>query len=98
MKVEFADKRLAQIMTDEAHKLGLPIAVINAARKKIHYLMQSPDERTLRNLASLNYKKLQGDKDGKRSIRVNSQYRIEFTLDNEEHPPIIRITEIGDTH
>jgi len=98
MKVEFADKRLAQVMTDEAHKLGLPISVIKGARRKIHYLQQVPDERTLRNLASLNYKKLQGDKEGIRSIRINDQYRIEFTLDNEEHPPIIRITEIGDTH
>ncbi|WP_421992194.1 type II toxin-antitoxin system RelE/ParE family toxin [Qipengyuania sp.] len=98
MKVEYADKRLAKIKTDEAHKLGLPIAVITAARKKIHYLEQVPDELTLRNLRSLQYKKLKGEKEGRRSIRVNDQYRIEFTLDNDEHPPVIRITEIGDTH
>lgn len=98
MKVEYADKRLAKIMTDEAHKLGLPISVIKAAQRKIIYLEQAPDERTLRNLASLNYKKLQGDKEGYRSVRINDQYRIEFILENDLHPPVIRITDIGDTH
>ncbi len=98
MKVEYADKRLAKIITDDAHKLGLPITVIKAAQKKIIYLEQAPDEQTLHGLRSLNYKKLKGEKEGKRSIRVNDQYRIEFTLDNGEHPPVIRITEIGDTH
>lgn len=98
MKVEYADKRLAKIATDEAHKLGLPIAVIKSARRKIIQLEQAPDERTLRNWKSLNFKKLGGDKSGKRTIRVNDQYRIVFTLHDDEHPPTIRILEIDDTH
>lgn len=98
MKVKYAKKQLAKIVTDEAHELGLPIAVIKVARKKIAYLQQMTDERTLRGAKSMNYKKLEGGKEGKRSIRVNDQYRIEFTLDNDEHPPVIRITDIGDTH
>ncbi|MYK32454.1 MAG: hypothetical protein F4051_12285 [Boseongicola sp. SB0670_bin_30] len=98
MKIEFADSQLARICTDEAHKLGLPIAVISAARKKLFALEQAPDERTLRNFKSFNYKKLQGTKDGRRSIRVNDQYRIIFTLDNSTVPPTVRVLDIGDTH
>lgn len=98
MRVEYADKQLAKIVTADAHKLGLPIAVIQAARKKIHYLEQAPDERTLRGLKALNYKKLKGDPNGTRTIRINDQYRIAFTLDDKERPPVIRITDIGDTH
>lgn len=98
MRVEFADERLQRICTKEAHKTGLPIAVIRAAQRKLIELEQAPDERTLRNWKSLNYKKLSGARDGQHSIRVNDQYRIVFTLLEDERPPAIRILEIDDTH
>lgn len=98
MKVEFADDDLAQICADEAHKLGLPFAVIKAARRKLIQLEAAHDERDLRNLKGLYYKKLQGDREGQRSIRINDQYRIVFTLSEDEKPPVIVIVEIGDTH
>lgn len=59
---------------------------------------QAPDERTLRNWKSLNYKKLSGDREGQRSVRINDQYRIVFELLDDERPPAIRILEIDDTH
>lgn len=98
MKIEFVDSQLARICTDEAHRLGIPIAVIKAARKKLLALEQAPDERTLRNFKSFNYKKVKGAKDGRRTIRINDQYRITFTLDNSTVPPTVRILGIGDTH
>ena len=98
MKVEFADDDLAQICSDEAHRLGLPFAVIKAARRRLIQLEAAHDERDLRNLKSLNYKKLQGGREGHRSIRINDQYRIVFTLSEDEKPPVIMVVEIGDTH
>jgi toxin HigB-1 len=98
MKIEFADDDLARICTPEAYKLGLPIAVIGAARRKLIQLAAARDDRDLRGLKGLNYKKLQGPRDGQRSIRINDQYRIVFTLSEGEHPLVIRILEIGDTH
>lgn len=98
MRVEFADQHLSKICTDEAHRLGLPIAVIKSARKKLLALEAASDERTLRNLKSLNYKKLTGDRDGQRQIRINDQYRIVFTLDENTKPHTVTIIEIGDTH
>jgi proteic killer suppression protein len=98
MRIEFASDHLRRILADDAHKLGLPIAVIKAARKKLLALEYAKDERDLRKWASLNYKKLSGDRMGRRSIRINDQYRIIFTVLDDEHPPAIRILEIGDTH
>lgn len=98
MRIEFADDRLLLLFTSEAHKLGLPIGVIRGAQLKLLKLEQAPDERTLRNWKSLNYKKLSGDREGQRSVRVNKQYRIVFELLNDEKPPSIRILEIDDTH
>ena len=98
MKVEFADGDLARICTDEAHRLGLPFAVIRIARRKLLQLEAASDERDLRNLKGLNYKKLQGDREGHRQIRINDQYRIVFTISDGEKPNIITVIEIGDTH
>ncbi len=98
MKIEFADDDLAQICTDQAFRLGLPVAVIKTARFRLIQLEAARDERDLRNLKGLHYKKGKGERDGTRSVRINDQYRIVFTLADEERPPIIRIIHIGDTH
>jgi proteic killer suppression protein len=98
MKVTFSSERLALILTAQAHELGLPFGVIKACRKKLELMRAATDERDLREWKSLNYKKLGGAQDGQRQIRINDQYRIVFTLDNEFTPPVITILEIGDTH
>lgn len=98
MRIEFADERLLLLFTRDAHKLGLPIAVIKAAQLKLYELEQAPDERTLRNWRGLRYKKLGGEREGQRSIRVNDQYRIVFEILNDERPPVIRVLEIDDIH
>jgi proteic killer suppression protein len=98
MKVEFADDDLARICTDQAHKLGLPVAVIRMARNRLIQLEAAHDERDLRNLKGLNYKKGKGVREGTHSIRINDQYRIVFTLSEEDRPPRIVVIKIGDTH
>jgi proteic killer suppression protein len=98
MKVEFADPKLALIETDAAAQTGLPIAVINAFRDKFVVIRAAPDERTLRNWKSLHYEKLQGFKDGRRSIRLNKQYRVVFTIDTECKPNEITVLSVEDYH
>lgn len=62
------------------HKLGLPPAVVKSCRDKLHVIENASTELTLRNLKSLNYKKLDGSEE--RQIRLNDQYRMRFNLDN----------------
>src|SRR6185312_1960055 len=98
MRIEFRDRRLALIRTERAHELKLPVGVIKAARDKLLLIESAPDERTLRNWKSLNYKQLSGDRDGQRQIRLNDQYRITFLLDESTEPPTAIVLKIGDTH
>jgi proteic killer suppression protein len=98
MRIEFADEDLERICTDDAHRMGLPFAVIKAARHKLIQMESAADERDLRNLKSLNYKKLQGQREGQRSIRINDQYRIVFTVSDGGGSSVLTIIEIGDTH
>lgn len=98
MRIAFADESLARICTEDAHKLGLPIVVIKAARRRLIQLEAARDERDLANLRGLYYKKLAGDLEGLRQVRVNDQYRIRFEIDNAQTPSVITIIYIGDPH
>lgn len=98
MEIVFADSQLAAIETTESGKTGLPVAVIQAARRKLIVLRAATDDRALRNWKSLHYEKLKGGRAGQRSIRVNSQYRIVFVLDSETSPQTATILSIEDYH
>jgi proteic killer suppression protein len=91
MDVEFREKSLALIETDRAAEVRLPISVVNSLRHKLHIIRQAPDERTLRNWKGLHYEKMKGEE---RSIRINKQYRLIFTLDTESKPNKITILRV----
>ena len=95
MKIEFATQRLALIRTNQAHKLGLPVGVIQSCRNKLVMIENAPSELTLRNMKGLHYKKLEGSE--VRQIHLNDQYRMRFTLDLTP-PPTVTVTFIGDPH
>jgi proteic killer suppression protein len=98
MRIVFANDDLALVETDEAGLTRLPVAVIKSARRKLTVLRASIDDRSLRNWKSLHYEKLKGDREGKRSIRLNDQYRMVFELDEETDPQTITILAIEDYH
>ena len=101
MRIEFAEQRLALIRTDHAHKLGLPISVIKSCRDKLHAIENASTELTLRNLKSLNYKKLEGsefatDKDQRsipNEVQVGQQHFASDRYRNFHWRPALRQTE-----
>lgn len=98
MDVEFRDKKLGLIETDQAAITKLPVAVIASCRQKLVVLKAAPDERVLRNWKSLHYEKLDGDRAGQRSIRLNKQWRLVFELDTATNPPKIVVLSVEDYH
>ncbi|OXE36455.1 MAG: plasmid maintenance system killer protein [Phenylobacterium zucineum] len=97
MEVVFADTTLELIETVDAGVTRLPIAVIKSARRKLTLLRAAADDRSLRNWKSLHYEKLRGDREGQRSIRLNDQYRLVFTLSDKE-PVTVTVIAIEDYH
>lgn len=95
MEVDYKNKKLALLETDQAHETKLPVSVIASYRHKVVQLKAAPDERTLRNLKSLHYEKLKGGRAGERSIRLNDKWRAIFLLDESTVPPKITVTEIS---
>ncbi len=97
MEIVFADAALALIESDDAGGTKLSVAVIKSARRKLTLMRAAPDERSLRNWKSLHYEKLKGDRKGQRSIRLNDQFRMVFTL-NDADPLTAMILAIEDYH
>jgi len=94
MEVQFKDKSLAFVETDRAAtETRLPISVINSLRQKLVLIRAAPDERTLRNWKSLHYEKMEGEE---RSIRLNDQFRLIFTLDTTVSPNKMTILRVWD--
>jgi proteic killer suppression protein len=98
MMVLFADEALALIETERAGETRLAVALIKSARRKLTILRAAPDDRTLRNWKGLHYEKLQGERDGQRSIRLNNQFRLVFELDASTNPNTVKILGIEDYH
>lgn len=97
MEIEFQDDKLALVETDRASETRLPIAVINSLRDKLVVLRSASDERTLRSWKSLHYEKLERPGD-QRSIRINKQWRLVFTIDTKAKPNKMMILGVEDYH
>lgn len=77
---------------DKKHRFQLD--VIERYRKRIKTLQDAARIEDLFLLHSLNYEVLRGDKAGISSIRVNKQYRIEFTVTDNGIEPVATICNI----
>jgi len=93
MDIEFRDEKLGLVEPDRAAETKLPVSVINSLRRKLGVIRAAPDERTLRNWKSLHYEKMA---DEERSIRLNDQYRLIFTLNTECRPNKVTVLRIWD--
>lgn len=68
--------------------------IVKGYRRRIEQLRAAPRPETLYRLISLNFEALKGDKAGEFSVRVNDQYRIEFTMGAFEDNPMLTICNI----
>ncbi len=97
MDIEFLDERLALAEPDRASETRLAPEVINSLRDKLVVLRAASDERTLRSWKSLHYEKLHRPGD-QRSIRVNKQWRLVFTIDTKVKPNKMSVLGVEDYH
>ena len=68
--------------------------IVKRYKKRIDILKRALNIEELFTIHSLNYEVLKGDKAGISSIRVNNQYRIEFTVSNQDSETIVYICNI----
>lgn len=78
--------------SDKKHRFRPDI--IKRYQKRIDTLKHALNVEELLAIHSLNYEVLKGNKAGTSSIRVNDQYRIEFTVSSQETETIVYICNI----
>ncbi len=97
MIVTYAEEYLRQLYedgkcSDKKHRYQPDI--VRRYQKAIRFLIAAPSIETLWQIKSLNYEVLIGDKAGRSSIRVNNQYRVEFTISINKEKPILTICNV----
>lgn len=83
MLIEFDKDYLRELFeqgrtSDKKHRYQTEI--IKGYKKCVMYLKRANSVEQLYPIHSLNYEVLQGDKNGTSSVRINLQYRLEFTV------------------
>ena len=68
--------------------------IVKNYKRRIKTLEAADKIEDLYNINSLNYEVLRGDKQGISSIRVNNQYRIEFTVSEKESEPVVTVCNV----
>lgn len=80
------------VSTDKKHRYQPNI--ISRFIDRVNLLKKVITKEELFPIKSLHFEALVGDKRGRYSIRVNNQYRVEFTLDENYEQPILTICNI----
>jgi proteic killer suppression protein len=75
-------------------KLRYQPQIVRGYQKAIKYLIQAKCKEDLFPFKSLHFEALHGDKEGRFSVKANDQYRVEFTLTEEEGEPKVTICNI----
>jgi len=68
--------------------------VVKRYKRAVDYLKWVSRKEDLFRINSLHFEALKGNKTGRFSIRVNDQYRIEFTMTENADEPIMTICNI----
>jgi proteic killer suppression protein len=97
MIVYFEEKYLRDLYetgktSDKKHRFQPE--TVRKYKQCINLLNSVPDTDALIKYNSLNFEKLSGDKKDLFSIRVNLQYRIEFTVKDEGIDPVVKVCNI----
>ncbi|MDE6410399.1 MAG: type II toxin-antitoxin system RelE/ParE family toxin [Muribaculaceae bacterium] len=68
--------------------------IIKGYKRRVEQLQAAPNPEFLYQLNSLHFEALKGDKKGRFSVRINIQYRVEFTLTETQGSSILTLCNI----
>jgi len=80
------------VCSDKKHRFQP--SIIKRYKSRIDYLISASSKEDLYPIKSLHFEALRGDKKGLFSIKVNDQYRIEFSMTENFEQPILTICNI----
>jgi proteic killer suppression protein len=99
MRVEFEDDDLRRLYEEPDFRLSsIGRDLTRAYRKVVGIVVAASDERDLRAMRSLRFEKLEGDRLGQHSLRLNKQWRLIVRLHTTQEGKQVVVIEIVDYH
>lgn len=98
MDVEFEDDSLRRLECEPGYDAGFGREVVKAFRKRMQAIRAAPDERDFYVLKSLHFEKLQGDRKGQHSMRLNQQWRLILRFERRASGKYVVVISIDDYH
>jgi len=94
LRFDFKQEKDKRLYTQEKDAEKYPEGVVEAFFEVMSLVNDAPDERDLYALKGLNFKKLKGDREGRRSLRLNKQFRLIVTIEGDEEGKYLLIHKI----
>jgi len=98
MHIELADDDYDRLETDAGFSAGFSPAVVKAYRKRLQYIRSALDERDLYASRGTHFERLQGDRAGTCSMRLNDQWRLILKLEKCADGKVVVVISIADYH
>jgi proteic killer suppression protein len=98
MDVTFADESLDRLETDAGFSAGFNDAIVKALRRRMQQIRAASDERTFYAHRGSRFEKLQGDREGQYSMRLNDQWRLVLEFRGTAKTKAAHIVQIVDYH
>lgn len=96
MEFEIRDKNLQRLYEGEGDE-DYPPGIGKLFRRRVRTISDAPDERVFRQLKSLHYEKLRGDRQHQRSMRLNKNLRLILEIEEGSDKRMI-VVGIEDYH
>ena len=97
MRLTFDDADLESLFNDENVRTKWAQAIVRAFREVVQTVIDAPTENQLRGIAGLRFKKLRA-RPGEYAMRLDRQWRLIVTIENQPGGNILHIKKIEDYH
>lgn len=98
MRFRFKRKGLKNLYTDEKGSEKYAPEIVDRFFEVMDVIKAARDERDLRAMKSLHWEKLLGDKKNRYSLRLNKQWRLLATLQQDRQGKYLSVEDIDDYH
>jgi proteic killer suppression protein len=94
VRICFIDNKIKRLYTHGDGAKRFPQEVVHAFLRRIRHIEAAQDERDLRTPASVHYEQLQGEYAGKDSMRLNRQWRLILSVEEDAKGKHVVVHEI----
>ena len=95
MRFQFSSKKLEQLYVSGEGQRDYPQEVVSAFLRRVRHIEAAKNEQDLRKPSGVHYEKLKGRYAGKNSMRLNKQWRLILSVEQDSDGKWVEIHDIN---